>query len=284
MKSGDWSARARFRGRDRGEAHSNCATAGGHYREHVIEPHHEATPGAAALQLGGGAGAMIELLVDRLFLRALQFALAGVLFGIAFFPLRGRGSSLELATAGLLLALTTAALVWRRPLLARLRGRPTLALLFPLPVLIAATLDGGFGSVWTPLVAVTVGVSATLGQPWLSLGCALCAAAGQAAAAWINRAHATRSDQILETAVFNAVGTIAAGVGIALCVSTLASFLHRRPQVLRQLREGGVPAASPEREPGQRLLCSRPADRAQPGRVEGRRAADGRACAEAGGG
>lgn len=208
-----------------------------------------------------GAGAMIERLVDRLFLRALQLGLGGVLFGIAFFPLRGRGSPLELATAGVLLALATAALAWRRPLLELLRSHPAAMLLFPLPPLVAVTLDGGFDSVWTPLVGITVGVPATLGLPWLSLGCALCAATGQATAAWLNRAGA-RSDEILETAVFNALGTVAVGVGIALCVATLADFLQRRPQILSQLRENDLPLGPPRRAPGaqpaQRLLMPAP--------------------------
>jgi DNA-binding CsgD family transcriptional regulator len=204
---------------------------------------------------------MIEHLVDRLFLRALQFTLGGVLFGILFFPIRGRGSPLELATAATLLSLTVAALVRRRPLLDLLRSHPALTLLFPAPALLAVTLDGGFDSVWTPLVGITVGVPATLGLPWLSLGCALGAAAGQAAAAWINRADATPGGRVVETAVFNALGTVAVGVGIALCVATLADFLSRRPQILRRLREDGPPAASADddaRESPQRLLPAAP--------------------------
>lgn len=193
-------------------------------------------------------GKTLERLVDRLFLRALQFVLGGVLFGIAFFPVRGRGSALALATATTLLALAASALVWRRPLLELLRGHPSVMLLFPLPALVAVTLDGGFDSVWTPLVAITVGVPATLGLPWLSLGCALVAATGQAAAAWINRGY-TRSDQLVETALFNAVGTVATGVAIALSVTTLAVFLHRRPQLLWRLREDDLLLRSPP-EPG----------------------------------
>ena len=140
--------------------------------------------------------------------------------------------------------------------------RPALTLLFPAPALVAVTLDGGIASVWTPLVAITVGIPATLGRPWLSLGCAVCAATGQAAAAWINRAQATRSEQILDTAVFNAVGTIAVGVGISLSVATLANFLHRRPQILGQLREDGLTGASSDRrrgrQPSQRRLPPAP--------------------------
>ena len=213
-------------------------------------------------EVGIGALAMIEQLVDRLFLRALQFALGGVIFGIAFFPLRARGSPLELTTAGMLLALSTVGLIWRRPLLALLRARPALTLLIPLPALLAVALDGGFDSVWTPLVAITVGVPATLGLPWLSLGCALCAATGQAGAAWLNRADATTSERVVETAVFNALGTVAVGVGIALSVATLADFIHRRPQILRRLREDGTPDASPHGqrtpEPSPRLLVPAP--------------------------
>jgi DNA-binding CsgD family transcriptional regulator len=41
----------------------------------------------------------------------------------------------------------------------------------------------------------------------------------------------------METAIFNAVGTVAAGIAIALAVVTLVAFLQRRPQVLSQLRE-----------------------------------------------
>jgi len=47
------------------------------------------------------AAAMIEQLIDRLFLRALQFTLGGVLLGIAFLPLCERGSALEMATAAI---------------------------------------------------------------------------------------------------------------------------------------------------------------------------------------
>lgn len=183
---------------------------------------------------------MLEQLVERLFLRALQLVLAGVLFGIAFFPVRGRGEPLELATAAVLLALAVAALRRRRALLAALRRWPAATVLFPLPAVLAVTLDGGFDSVWTPLVAITVGVPATLGLPWLSLGCALLAAAGQAAAAWLNRADKTAA-QLTETALFNAVGTIAVGVGIALSVATMAVFLRRRPQILVRLRENASP-------------------------------------------
>jgi len=43
-------------------------------------------------------------------------------------------------------------------------------------VLLAVTIDGGSDSVWTPLLAITVAVPATLGLPWRSLGCALNAA------------------------------------------------------------------------------------------------------------
>jgi len=132
-------------------------------------------------------GSMFEQLVDRLFLRALQFMLGGVAFGVAFFPVRGRGSAADIATAGVLLALASGALVKRRALLAMLARRPVYTLLFPLPAVFAVAVDGGFDSVWTPLVAITVGVPATLGLPWLSLGCASIAAVGQAAAAWINR-------------------------------------------------------------------------------------------------
>ena len=180
-------------------------------------------------------GEMIEQLVDRLFLRALQFLLGGVVFGIVFFPIRGRGSPLEIATAAVLLGLAGGALNRRRSLLELLRRYPAATLLFPLPALVAVTLDGGFDSVWTPLVAITVGVPATLGLPWLSLGCALHTASGQAAAAWINRSH-TRSDELVETALFNALGTVAVGVGIALSVATLALLLQRRPQILAELR------------------------------------------------
>lgn len=130
------------------------------------------------------AGAILELLVDRMFLRALQFVLGGVLFGVLFLPVRGRGSLLDLATAAVLLALASAALACRHGVLTQLRAHPRASLLFPVPALIAVTLDGGFDSVWTPLVAITVGVPATLGLPWLSLTCALLTASGQAAA-WI---------------------------------------------------------------------------------------------------
>lgn len=204
---------------------------------------------------------MIERLVEQLFLRALQFALGGVLFGIAFFPLRSRGSPLELATAVGLLALATAALAWRQWLLELFRVRPAAMLLFPLPPLLAVTLDGGFDSVWTPLVGITVGVPATLGRPWLSLGCALCAATGQATAAWLNGADVGR-ERLLEAAVFNALGTIAVGVGIALCVATLADFLQRRAQILIQLREHRVPLGPehrpPAARPAQRRLMAAP--------------------------
>ena len=179
---------------------------------------------------------MLQSLVQRLFLRALQFMLGGVLFGIAFFPVRGRGSASELATATLLLALAACALRWRHALLQCLGRRPLLTLLIPIPSVVAVTLDGGFDSVWTPLVAITVGVPATLGLPWLSLGCALLAAGGQAAAAWLNRGD-LHGDQLVEAAVFNALGTIAAGVGISLSVATMANFLRRRPQILQTLRD-----------------------------------------------
>ncbi len=181
------------------------------------------------------ASAMVLRLVDRLFLRALQFVLGGVVFGIVFLPVRGRDSALDLAVAAVLLAMALAALRWRSRLLGRFRARPALALLLPLAPLLAVTLDGGFDSVWTPLVAITVGVSATLGLPVLSLGCALLTATGQAAAAWINRGD-TDVARLVETAVFSAAGTVAAGIGLALPVAVASGFLHRRPQILADLR------------------------------------------------
>lgn len=187
---------------------------------------------------------MLGQLVDRLFLRALQILLAGVLFGIAFFPVRGRGAPLDVATAAVLLGLAVAALRRRRALLAALRRHPGATLLFPLPALLAVTLDGGFDSVWTPVVAITVGVPATLGLPWLSCGCAVLAASGQAAAAWLNRAD-KRPEQLVETALFNAVGTIAVGVGIALSVATMAGFLRRRAEILVALRNRGAAGPAP---------------------------------------
>jgi len=207
------------------------------------------------------ANAIIERLVQQLFLRALWFALGGVLFGIALLALRGRGSPLELATAAGLLVLAIAALAWWRPLLELLRSRPAAMLGFPLPPLLAVTLDGGFDSVWTPLVGITVGVPATLGLPWLSLGCALWAATGQATAAWLHRAEVDRA-HIVEAAVFNALGTVAVGVGIALIVATLADFLQRRAQILMQLREDDVPLdpshRQPAAKPSKRLLMPAP--------------------------
>jgi DNA-binding CsgD family transcriptional regulator len=203
------------------------------------------------------AQAMLEQLGDRLFLRALQFLAGGVVFGMVFLPVRGRTAPLDIATAAVLTGLVTAALAFRGPLLASLRRRPSLALLFGLAPLAAVTLDGGFDSVWTPLVAITVGVPATLGLPWMSLGCALLTGIGQAGAAWLNQGNRA-TDILVETAMFSAVGTVAVGVGISLVVATLATFLHRRPQVLAQLHDGGLllepPAARPDRAPGQPQL------------------------------
>jgi DNA-binding CsgD family transcriptional regulator len=152
-----------------------------------------------------------------------------------FLPVRSRDSALDVITAAGLVALAVLALRHRAWLLSLLRRRPQLTLLFPVPALVAVALDGGFDSVWTPLVAITVGVPATLGLPWLSLGCALVAATGQALAAWINRVGSD-TDQLFETAVFNAIGTVSVGVGIALSVATLAGFLRRRTQIVQQLR------------------------------------------------
>jgi DNA-binding NarL/FixJ family response regulator len=203
------------------------------------------------------AAAMLEDLVARLFLRALQLMLGAVVFGIAFFPVRDRGSALEIVTAATLLALAVTALVRRDALLAVLRRRPALMLVLPLPALVAVMLDGGFDSVWTPLVGITVAVPATLGLPWLSCGCALVAGAGQAAAAWFNRAD-KRTAELIETALFNAVGTLAAGVGIALAVAAMGAFLRRRPQILAELRADRgrlpAPAGEPAPSPRQRQL------------------------------
>jgi DNA-binding CsgD family transcriptional regulator len=206
--------------------------------------------------LGEGVRAMLEGLIERLFLRALQFVLGGVVFGIAFMPIRGRDSAVAILTAASLLALATAALRWRRALLGLLLARPALTLLVPVPPLLAVVLDGGFDSVWTPLVAITVGVPATLGRPWLSLVCALLTASGQAAAAWINRGD-TSTARLVETTVFSGVGTIAVGLGIALAVATVGGFLHRRPQILTELRETDALLGAAERReaaPSQRQL------------------------------
>jgi len=189
---------------------------------------------------------MLERLVDRMFLRALQCMAVGVLFGIAFFPVRGRGSPVELATAAALLVLASSALARRRDLLELLRAHPAATLLFPLPAIAAVTLDGGVDSVWTPLVATTVSVPATLGLPWLSLACALIAATGQAGAAWVNQGDRS-SDRLVEISVVGGTGTVGAGVAIALAVVTLVVFLHRRPQVLSQLRANDVLLGPPRR-------------------------------------
>ena len=178
----------------------------------------------------------IERLVERLFWRALQFVFGAVLFGIVFFPLRGRGSPADIATAAALLTLSWAALRWRRPLFALVARRPAITLAFPIAPLIAVTLDGGFDSVWTPLVAMTVGVPAILGRPLLALACAVLIATGQALAAWVNRGDVSHA-RLVETIVFNDIGTIAAGIGISLSVATIGVFLHRRPDVIDALRE-----------------------------------------------
>lgn len=115
----------------------------------------------------------IERLVERLFWRALQFVFGAVLFGIAFFPLRGRGSPTEIASAVVLLVLSWAALHRRRALFDLVERHPAITLAFPLPALVAITLDGGFDGVWTPLAAVTVGVPAILVGP-CSRSAALC--------------------------------------------------------------------------------------------------------------
>lgn len=212
------------------------------------------------------AGAVLLVLVDRLFLRALQFVLGGVLLGIVFLPVRRRDSALDVVTAVALLALAVFALRHRTWLLGLLSRRAQLTLLFPVPALVAVALDGGFDSVWTPLVAITVGVPATLGLPWLSLGCALVAASGQALAAWINRAGAD-TDQLVETAVFNAIGTVSVGVGIALSVATLAGFLRRRVQIVQQLRHDELlleSARSSGEATGQRELVRAPREALSP--------------------
>lgn len=203
---------------------------------------------------------MLERLVSRLFLRALQFVLGGVVFGIVFLAIRRRDSILDVATAVSLLALAIAALRWRDPLLERLVRRPVLTLLIPLPGLVAVGLDGGFDSVWTPLVAITVGVPATLGLPWLSLVCAMLTASGQAAAGWMNRGDKTNA-RLVEATVSSGVGTAAVGVGIALAVATMAGFLRRRPQVLAKLRAIDPLLTTPaprHRAPSQRRLSPAP--------------------------
>ena len=203
-----------------------------------------------------GARAMLQGLMERLFLRALQFVLGGVVFGIVFLPVRGRDSAVDILTAVSLLALATAALRWRRALLTVLLVHPAITLLIPLPPLLAVVLDGGFDSVWTPLVAITVGVPATLGRPWLSLVCAMLTASGQATAAWINRGD-TSTARLVEATVFSGVGTVAVGLGIALAVATVGGFLHRRPQILTEMRDSDalLGVAEPrDRAPSQRQL------------------------------
>ena len=165
-------------------------------------------------------------LVERVFVGALQLTLGGIVIGLVGALSRGERGAVMLMTAVVLLALTASALARHGYVLALLRRQPCGALLMPVPALLAVLADGGAGSVWVPLVVVTVGVSATVGCPSGVLGCATVAVAAYAGIAALDDAP---PGERLDAVASQAIATIVVGAGVALLVSTLATSVeHER--------------------------------------------------------
>lgn len=190
------------------------------------------------------AEAAIEAFVRLLFTRAIQLAIGMVLLALVIEAAARSASPDRFAVGCVLLAVAGAALLERDRLIGALRRWPRIALLFPLPPLAAITLDGGAGSIWTPLVAIAVVMPALLGHPWMALACALLASSGQAMAA-VAAADTVATQRLVELALFNAIGTIAAGLGVALSVAALARSIRTAPIDLERLRDGHPVLSSP---------------------------------------
>lgn len=195
------------------------------------------------------SGAVVAF-VSHMFMRSLQAGIAVIVAVLVLSVGAGALSAVALGIAGCLLVLAVGMLRFRDRALELLARRPRAALLLPVPVLVAIALDGGGESRWTPLIAVSVVIPALLGHPRIALACAGVAASGQAIAVLI-AAEQTPGKRVLELVLFNATGTVAAALGVALSTAALARSIRGAPTDVERLR--GVhpllPPALPSAKP-----------------------------------
>lgn len=181
---------------------------------------------------GGGA---IDAFVSHMFMRSLQAGIAVIVAVLVLSVGAGALSAVALAIGACLLVLAMGMLWLRDRALDFLARSPRAALLLPVPVLVAIALDGGGESRWTPLIAVSVVIPALLGHPRIALACAGVAASGQAIAVLI-AAEQTPGKRVLELVLFNATGTVAAALGVALSTAALARSMRDAPTDVERLR------------------------------------------------
>lgn len=194
---------------------------------------HEA-PRDGARTAGPGDGA-VDAFVSHMFMRSLQAAIAVIVAVLALSAGAGALSAVALGVGACLLVLAMGMLRFRNRALDFLARRPRAALLLPVPVLVAIALDGGVESRWTPLIAVSIVIPALLGHPRIALACAGVAASGQAIAVLIATEQVS-TKRALELVFFNATGTVAAALGVALSMVALARSIREAPADVERLR------------------------------------------------
>ena len=202
--------------------------------EASVQSRGQHSAGVQAQRSGRGAE-IVSAFTTHLFMRSLQAGVAVIVAMLVLAALTGTLTVAGFAVGTSLLILAVAALWSRKGLLALLASHPRAALLFPVPVLVAIAIDDGIESRWTPLVAVSVVIPALLGHPRIALACAGVAASGQAIAVLIS-ANDVSGARVGELLLFNATGTIAAALGVALSMAVLARSLRDAPADLERLR------------------------------------------------
>jgi DNA-binding CsgD family transcriptional regulator len=195
--------------------------------EASVQSGEQYSPDVRAHLPGPDAG-IVDAFTSHLFKRSLQAGVAVIVAMLALAALTGALTAASATVGASLLILTIAALRSRKGMLGLLAHHPRAALLFPVPVLLAIAVDGGIESRWTPLVAVSVVIPALLGHPRIALACAGVAASGQAIAVLIS-ANDVAGARVAELLLFNATGTIAAALGVALSMAVLARSLREAP-------------------------------------------------------
>lgn len=194
---------------------------------------HEA-PRDGARPAGPGGGA-VDAFVSHMFMRSLQAGIAVIVTVLVLSTAAGTLSAAPLGVGAGLLALGVGMLRFRNLALDFFARRPRAALLLPVPVLVAIALDGGAESRWTPLIAVSVVIPALLGHPRIALACAGVAASGQAIAV-LTAAEQVSGRRVWELVLFNATGTVAAALGVALSMAALARSIRDAPADVEWLR------------------------------------------------
>lgn len=195
--------------------------------EASVQSGEQYSPDVRAHLPGPGAG-IVDAFTSHLFKRSLQAGVAVIVAMLALATLTGTLTTSGIVMGASLLILATAALWSRRDMLALLASHPRAALLFPVPVVVAIAIDGGIESHWTPLIAVSVVIPALLGHPRIALACAGVAASGQAIAVLISATDVDGA-RVAELLLFNATGTIAAALGVALSMAVLARSIREAP-------------------------------------------------------